>query len=75
MFFDQYIQGPGVREYEALEMGLLLSQSQIFETPSMELNTYNLDVQLVSYMKTLAIINRIVELCVSLLHMIYTVSY
>ena len=41
----------------------------------MELNTYNLDVQLVSYMKTLAIINRIVELRVSLLNMIYTVSY
>lgn len=75
MFFDQYIQGPRVREYKAPEMGLLLSQSQIFETPSMELNTYNLDVQLVSYMKTLAIINRIVELCVSLLNMIYTVSY
>lgn len=39
---------------------------QIIKTPFMELNTYNMDVPLVSCLKTLAVSHRIIELYVSL---------
>lgn len=59
-----------------MELLLEINRSQqMIKTPFMELNTYNMDVQLVSCLKTLAVIHRIIELYVSLLSMIHSVSY